>query len=227
MTHVFNNNFPTFFLPYLPFMFQDGININGVQISPYIYAIDRTQRLIDRLNTIIAEFNRKINTVTTTVVIFSTPQNIPLPITLNDKMYSHYCWLNRKLDEIKNKHARSVFTLMKVTLCDPHLNLGLKLRFLKFYVWPLLLCDVETWTITISVMNKIEAYEMSTFRRIPKIPAALIRQTFTSTELFHNLKTWKTYLGHVQSNFFLELMVTGQNQRKMRNWKGSSDGWGI
>lgn len=244
---------------------EDGIKINGVKISSIRYADDTIiiadsdlglQRLIDKLNTIITEFDMKINTTKTKIMRISRSQNVTLPITANglrleqvNKIQYLGCWINNKLDpeqEIKCRieQARTTFLRLRGLLCDPHLNLHLRIRLLKCYVWSVLLYGAESWTLTTSAMNRLEAFEMWNYRRILKIPwtdhatnMAVLQTLNKDRELLHTIKVRKTsYLGHILRNnkyYLPQLVVKGKIEgrrgvgrkklswiRNIRNWTG-------
>jgi len=39
-------------------------------------------------------------------------------------------------------------------------DLDLRIRFVKFYVWTVLFYGMEEWTLKVSTMNNLEAFEM-------------------------------------------------------------------
>lgn len=53
---------------------------------------------------------------------------------------------------------------MRYILSDQHLDLELRCKLFKC-VWPTLLYVAETWTLKTNSMNKLEAFEMWTYRR--------------------------------------------------------------
>ena len=123
------------------------------------------------------------------------------------------------------EQARSAFNRLKRLLCDARLNLDLRLRLLKCYIWSTLLYGVETWTLRTSMINKIEAFEMWTFRRILKIPwtshtsnEEVLRRVNRERELYHIIKVRKTaYLGRVLRNDkyrYAQLIIKGKIEGK-------------
>ncbi|CAG9834914.1 unnamed protein product, partial [Diabrotica balteata] len=84
-------------------------------------------------------------------------------------------WITEDLDpniEIRSRieQARTAFTNMRTFLSNSSLNLTLRYRFVKCYIYSILLYGVETWTIKANVINRLEAFEMWVFRRLLKIP---------------------------------------------------------
>ena len=76
---------------------------------------------------------------------------------------------------------------------------------MKCYVWSILLYGLEAWTLKVSTMNKIEAFEMWCYRRILKIPWTdrvtnedVLRSVSKERELLKIIKVRKTsYFGHI------------------------------
>ena len=65
--------------------------------------------------------------------------------------------------------ARTTFTNMRTLLSCRGINLKTRLRAIKCYIWPTLLYGAETWTITKSLLSRLDAFEMWVYRRILKI----------------------------------------------------------
>lgn len=125
---------------------QEGIKINVIKISSIGYADDTI---------LIADadigLERVVDRPKTKVITFSRPQNIPMFITSNGKILEkvnktkyHDRWMSNQVDpnyEIKCKieQARNAIAQMKGLLSDPHINLRLRIRPLKCYVWLVIL----------------------------------------------------------------------------------------
>ena len=62
--------------------------------------------------------------------------------------------------------VKKAFTEKKSTLADRKLNIKLRTRLLKCYVWSVLLYGCESWTISSSCRKKLEAVEMWCYRRM-------------------------------------------------------------
>ena len=101
--------------------------------------------------------------------------------------------------------ASSAFCEYRKILTNRDFNINLKLRFVKCYVWPVLLYAMETWTLKIVDMNRIEAFEMWIYRRLLKTSwtervtnAEVLRRLGKNRELLLTIKHRKTsYLGHL------------------------------
>ena len=72
-------------------------------------------------------------------------------------------------------------------------------------IWPTLLYGAETWTITKSLLSRLDAFEMWVYRRILKISwtetitnEEVMRRMGTDREIVRQFKTRKLqYLGHL------------------------------
>ena len=65
--------------------------------------------------------------------------------------------------------AKSVFNCFRKTLTCRKIDLKLRLRLTKAYIWSTLLYCCETWTITSAIENRLQAFEMWCYRRILRV----------------------------------------------------------
>lgn len=84
------------------------------------------------------------------------------------------CLITEDLDpdrEVKCRieSARTTFNKMKSFFCDDNLSLKLRLRMIRCYVWPILLYEVEAWTLRVGTMNRLKAFETWVIRRMLQI----------------------------------------------------------
>ena len=101
--------------------------------------------------------------------------------------------------------ARAAFNKMRNLFCNDNINLKLRQRMIKCYVWSVLLYGCETWTLKVNTMNRLEAFEMWLHRRMLKIPwtdlvsnTEVLRRARAERELLSIVKVRKiSYLGHV------------------------------
>ncbi|CAH2238699.1 jg13382 [Pararge aegeria aegeria] len=128
---------------------------------------------------------------------------------------------------------------MKKVLCNRRLNVPLRIRFLRCYIWPILLLHTaygcEAWTIKEDFRKRIEAFEMWRFRRMLAISWTLkvsneevLRRV---NQLLHTIKIRKVaYLGHVLRHERYELLqlimmgkVAGRRGvgRRKKSWLGN------
>ena len=80
-----------------------------------------------------------------------------------------------------------------------------RLRAIQCYIWPTLFYEAETWTITKSLLSRLDAFEMWIYRRVLKISwtekitnEEVLRRVGTGREIVIQFKTRKLqYLGHL------------------------------
>jgi len=113
----------------------------------------------------------------------------------------------------------------KKVLTNTDFDFGLRIRFVKCKLWIVLLYGMEGWTLKVSTMNKLEAFEMWVYRRVLRIPWTsrrtndeVLRIINKDRELLDTIKRRKTaYLGHVIRNEryqFLKLIIEGKIEGK-------------
>ncbi|KAL6419269.1 hypothetical protein ACFW04_013998 [Cataglyphis niger] len=99
--------------------------------------------------------------------------------------------------------TREVFTRFRKVFTNTELHLDLRVRFAKYYVWPVLPYDVEIFKVT--VMEKLETFETWIYHRILKIQwtakvtnMEILRRIARDRELLKVIKRKKiVFLGHV------------------------------
>jgi len=57
--------------------------------------------------------------------------------------------------------AKAIFTKFDKYFLRQELPLNLRLHVIKCYIWPVLLCGAEIWSLNIKSLNRIEAFEMA------------------------------------------------------------------
>ena len=65
--------------------------------------------------------------------------------------------------------ARNAFNNMKSVLSSRNISLNTRMRLTKCYVWSTLLYGAETWTITKTLIKRIDAFEIWTYRQMLRI----------------------------------------------------------
>lgn len=242
---------------------SDGVKVNGVNINSIRYADDTVviadsdlglQRLLNNVHRACEDFGMKINIKKTKVMVIKKSKNVPIPIHLDGEVLEQVnrfqylgCWVDCRLDpdvEIRSRieQARNCFVRLRRFLCDSRINLNLRLRLSKCYVWSTLLYGAETWTLKAQTINRLEAFEMWTYRRILKVSwtshttnEEVLRRLGTERELFKLVKVRKTaYLGHILRNSkyrYAQLIVKGKIEgkrglgRKMLSWLRNIRQW--
>jgi len=202
-----------------------GIKINGTLINNIWYADDtvvlagspiKLQQLMDEIVQRSEAFGLSLNTAKTKTMVFSKH---PVTLTLrvsdeNIEQVSSIKYLGTILNdngninqEIRSKieQARRSFLDMKNVFTRKELNLDLRVRMLRCYIFSMLLYGCESWTLSPETERKITSFEMYLYRRILKIPWILkitneevLRRMGKQTELLSTLKKRKIeYLGHI------------------------------
>jgi len=242
-----------------------GIKVNGTFVNNIRYADDTTiiadsiedlQHLMNKVNEHSKEFGLNINNKKTKYMIISR-NKVPHSnsfISINNEPIERVtsfkylgCWLNENWSSEKEikcriEMARGAFFKYQKVLTNRDINIKLRLRFMRCYVWSVLLYGVESWTLKITDMNKIEAFEMWTYRRILKIPwtdrvtnSEVLNRLSTEREILLSIKRRKVaYFGHVirgPKYELLQLIVQGKIEgrrgvgRKQLSWLRNIRNW--
>ena len=82
--------------------------------------------------------------------------------------------------------ARTTFTNMRTLLSCRGINMKTRLRAIQFYIWPTLFYGAETWTITQSLLSRLDAFEMWVYRSVLKISWT---ENITNEEVLRRLRT--------------------------------------
>ena len=111
--------------------------------------------------------------------------------------------------------ARAAFRKLNAVLTCKKLNLTTRKRILKCYVFTTLLYDFETFAITKIMEDRINAFEMWTYRRMLRIPwtdkisnEEVIQRVTPEQSIMCRLKTSKLkYFGHINRHETLQKML--------------------
>lgn len=247
-----------------------GLRVNGVWINNIRYADDTMliadnmqdlQRLVNTVGQHSRLMGLNINTKKTKFMIITRNLNafedsqLTFNATCIDRVSKFKylgIWLSEDWTsdiEIKSRieQARQAFLGLRRVFSCSDFDLGLRLRFLKCYVWSVLLYGMEGWTLKVDNINKLEAFEMWLYRRMLKIPwtarmtnVEVLSRINKERELLVAVKKRKTaYLGHVMRNEkyeCLQLLIEGKIEgrrgvgrkklswlRNIRQWTGVND----
>ena len=79
--------------------------------------------------------------------------------------------LNEKWDcdeEVKTRIgiAKTTYENNKYAALENFAGVDLRIWVIKCFVWPILLYGLEIWSLNVSTLNRIEAFEMWTLRRM-------------------------------------------------------------
>jgi len=107
--------------------------------------------------------------------------------------------------KLRKNYAKTTFFKLKNFLLACSLPLALRLREVKYYIWPILLYGAETWPLTAGTLNGIEAFEMWTHRRLLRVPwiahainEEILRTACYEREILSIVKERKvSYIDHI------------------------------
>lgn len=224
-----------------------GILINGKFINNVRYADDTTllassisglQKLTDELTYVSESYGLKINIKKTKYMVVSRKNaqnnttlkinNIEIERVKNFKYLG--VLLNDQWDASKEircriEMARDAFFKYSKVLTSHDISLATKSRFIKCYVWSVLLYAAEVWTVKATDEKRLEAFEMWVYRRILKIPwtdhvpnIEVLRRMNLDRQLLKTVKNRKiSYLGHLMRNDkykFIQTILKGKIEGK-------------
>jgi len=123
------------------------------------------------------------------------------------------------------EQARTVFVKMQRTLTSRNINVDLRLRMVRCYIFPIVLYGMEGWTLTQKLMDKINAFEMWVYRRMLRISwrdritnREVLSRLGSETQLLLSIKKRKLqYFGHIMRGDkyqFLQLIIQGKIEGK-------------
>ena len=216
---------------------KEGVRIGGETISDVRYAddsdllaesIEDLQALVDAVDEACARYGLTINIEKTKFMVVSKNDVGAVNLRIRGKdidRVTHHkylgSWLNETADpdeEIRARIeiARSAFMRMRNVLCCRSLKLSVRLKVLRCYVWSTLFYGCETWTLKVSMMNRLEAFEMWCYRRILRISWVdrvtndeVLRRLHREREVLQIVKRRKLeYFGHFLRGPKYELLKT-------------------
>jgi len=137
--------------------------------------------------------------------------------------------------------ARSIFTKFSKFLLRREVALSLKLRVMERYIWPIVLYGMKAWSLKMRSLNRIEAFEMWTLRKILRIPRtqhvsnnSVLERAHTGREIDTVKKRKVSYLGHTfrgSKYELLRLILMGKIEgkrgpgRKQHSWLRNIRDW--
>lgn len=143
---------------------------------------------------------------------------------------------------VRIEKARANFVKMKKILCSKDLTLALKIRLTKCYVHSVLYYGVELWTLKQEAINRLNAFEMWTYRRMLRVSwvdrvtnTEVLRRIGKEREMENTIKERKLqYFGHVMRGerySILRLIIQGKIEgkrsigRRRVSWLGNLREW--
>ena len=106
--------------------------------------------------------------------------------------------------------AKAAFASMERVLTSRNINANTRIRVLKCYVWSTLLYGCESWTISHSMKERLEAVELWFLRRMWKIPWTA---RMSNERVLETARTEKTLMKTVtsrQASFFGHVIRKGE-----------------
>ena len=205
---------------------EDGICINGKHISNIRYADDTAfiarspeelQGLLNRLQSRGAMFGLRINIGKTKVMAISRDKTKPvIRITVagqNLEQVNQFTYLGSVISddgkcevEIRRRISQAKLAFLRLgDLLRRDINLRLKTRFLRCFVWSRLLYGTEAWTLSADTQRKLDAFEMWCYRKMLRISyidrvsnVEVLRRMSTHRQLLDIHRRRKlAYFGHV------------------------------
>lgn len=243
----------------------EGIKINGEVINNLRYADDTAiiaesaddlEQLLARLNREGQRLGMKINTTKTKIMVISKQGYIPTNIHIDGHQIEQVrkfkylgCHITDDLDpeseiKVRIEQARSTFVKMKKFFANRDIDLKIRYRMIKCYIYSVLLYGTETWTLKAKSVKRLEAFEMWLMRRMLKISWTdhitnneVLQRFQKDRELLTIIKRRKTaYFGHILRNKkykLLQLIMKGKIEgkrgvgrkriswlRNIKNWTG-------
>lgn len=223
-----------------PGIIVGGQNINNIRYADDTVLIASTeqdlQALVDVVNRKSEEMGLRINVKKTKCMIVSknkTKRNIT--ITVNGEkieQVDEFVYLGALITtdgrceaELRRRIAiaKATFHQMSKVFCNRNINLKLRYRMIKSYVWSTFTYGMETWTIGKAAQNKIEALEMWILRKMLRINYTqhktnekVLEEAGVKRELLTKIKQSKLqYFGHVMRHNTLQKQVlTGKIKGK-------------
>ena len=229
----------------------ESLKVNGSPISNIRYAedtvlmADSAETLQQLLSSLQAESRKRgliINKKKTKIMVINKKSEIPQSnIFLDEQKLEQKCQFEylgslvtsdcRCDKEIIRRIAlaKKAFTDKKAILADKKLDIALRLRLLKCYVWSTLLYGCESWTLNTSCKQKLEAMEIWCYRRMLRISwvkkisnERVLEMVNMIRDLLITIRQRQLrFVGHVArkngiEKLVLEGKVAGQRQRGRR-----------
>jgi len=164
-----------------------------------------------------------------TKVMTISRQPSPITITIDQKQQENvksFKYLGSMLTEdgmftceIKSRIAMAKAAFSKKNLFTSKLDLNLRKRLVRCYVWSIALYGAETWTLRKTDQKQLESLEMWCWRRMEKISwtdhvrneEVLFRVNEERNILYETIKRKANWIGHILSrNCLLKQVVEGK-----------------
>ncbi len=220
-----------------------GYNVRMIRFADDIAILEESERGLEetlkRLDSKLRiKYKMRMNKTKTKVMVVSRWEQNPLSIKVGGEKFEEvreFKYLGgmitqdgRSKREIKSRleQAKKAF-FQKGAMFKASINLKVRLRFLKAYIWSLALYGCETWTIGTQEKKSIEAFEMWCYRRMLKIKwTEKVRNKEVLERMGVEQDIWKMIvkrrvrmIGHnLRHPGILAVLIEGMVEGK--NWKG-------
>ena len=215
-----------------------GIKIGGNVINNLRYADDTViiaesgNQLQQLMDTVVEESEAKglfLNSAKSFTMVFSKSEMRPTcKITVHGnplEQVDRFVYLGsvftsdgRCEQDIRQRVAiaKSAFTSLEKILKNRNINIQLRCRLLKCYVWSTLLYGSEAWTVSTKMWNKLEATEMWFLRKMQRISytehvtnVEVLRRAHTTRKLMNEMVNRQVkFYGHVMRKDKIENLVS-------------------
>lgn len=228
--------------------YRTGVKIQGKRIPMIRFADDIAmlaetkedlEEMLNGMNNLLSEeFGLRINSSKTKVMRSSKNEvKDQMKIRIGNSIVEEvkqFCYLGSKItqdgrskEDIKSRIAQGKKSFYnKRDLLVSNIDLGLRKKLMKLYVWSTALYGCETWTLGKPEKKRLEAFEMWCYRRMMKIKwTDMIRNEEVLTMVGEQKSLWKTLVrrrdrlvGHVLRHpslvsLVMEGLVEGKNGR--------------
>lgn len=122
-------------------------------------------------------------------------------------------WDHSQKIKCRIEKSRAVFNGMANVLKSHNLNMDIKLRLLRCYVFSVLYYGVESWTLTGAMEMKLEAFEMWLYRRMLRVSWT---QRVTNIEILHRMGKEREVLNTVKCRKLQYLRHIMRNETRYR-----------
>jgi hypothetical protein len=122
--------------------------------------------------------------------------------------------------------AKAAFNRKK-TLFTSNLDLNLRKKLVKCYIWSITLCGAETWTLQKVDQKYLESFQMWCWRRMEKISWTNrvrneeVLHRVEERNIIHSIKSRKAnWIGHILSrNYLLKHIIEGKREGVRRRYR--------
>ena len=169
---------------------MDGFRIVGTVVNNLRYADDtviiaESEEQLRLINVVVTKSEEKclyLNSAKSFAKVFSNASQIPTcNINVHGKILEQvhsFVYLGSQFTsdarcekEIRRRIGipKSAFTSMRKVLTSRDIHMTVRMKELRCYVWLTLIYGCETWTISVAMQKKLEAFETCLCRRMLRI----------------------------------------------------------